>query len=147
MRSAVLKFDVHSVFAIRRPIYEIQRNSVYSFNIQILANAYVYTPSRFVSNKINLQGVKSRLLMLIYELVFNKKKNSPKLGPLLPSPSKIYLKTNIDRILQISHVLSQKSCFRLHQEEYSYDAAIIHFGTNDNLRSKHYDELSKLLNS
>ena len=30
--------------------------------------------------------------MLIYELVFNKKKNSLKFGLLLPSPSKIYLK-------------------------------------------------------
>ena len=29
-------------------------------------------------------------------------------------------------------------------EEYSYDAAIIHVGINDILRSKHYDELDKL---
>ena len=32
-------------------------------------------------------------------------------------------------------------------EEYSYDVAIIHVGINDILRSKHYDELDKLLNS
>ena len=29
-------------------------------------------------------------------------------------------------------------------EEYSYDAAIVHFGINDILRFKHYDELDKL---
>ena len=29
-------------------------------------------------------------------------------------------------------------------EKYSYDAAIIHAGINDILRSKHYDELDKL---
>ena len=28
-------------------------------NIEILANAYVHAPSRLVSHKINLQGVKS----------------------------------------------------------------------------------------
>ena len=77
VRSAGLKFDVHSVFAISRTIYEIQKNSIYSFNIQILANLYVYTPSRFVSHKIYLQGVKLSLSMLRHELVFNKK-NSPK---------------------------------------------------------------------
>ena len=76
MRSAVLKFDVSSVFAISRPIYEIQKSLIYSFNIQILANLYVHTPSKFVSHKIYLQGVKFLLLMLIYELVFNKKKQS-----------------------------------------------------------------------
>ena len=69
MRSAVLKFDVHSVFAISSPIYEIQNNSIYSINIQILVNAYVHTPCRFVSHKINLQGVKFSLLMHTYELV------------------------------------------------------------------------------
>ena len=74
VRSAGLEFDVHSVFAISRPIYEIQKNSIYSFNIQILANLYVHTPSKFVSHEIYLQGVKFLLLMLIYELVFNKKK-------------------------------------------------------------------------
>ena len=65
VRSAGLEFDVHSVFAISRPIYEIQKNSIYSFNIQILANLYVHTPSKFVSHKIYL---------LRHELVFNKKK-------------------------------------------------------------------------
>ena len=67
VRSAGLEFDVHSVFAISRPIYEIQKNSIYSFNIQILANLYVHTPSKFVSHKIYL---------LRHELVFNKEKQS-----------------------------------------------------------------------
>ena len=29
VRSAILKFNKHSVFAISRPIYEIQKNSIY----------------------------------------------------------------------------------------------------------------------
>ena len=56
---SVLWNIVQSVFAISRPIYEIQKNSIYLFNIEILANAYVHAPSRLVSHKINLQGVKS----------------------------------------------------------------------------------------
>ena len=56
--STVLKFDVPSLFAISRPIYEIQKNSIYALHIQILANVYMHAPSKFVSHKINFQGVK-----------------------------------------------------------------------------------------
>ena len=38
MRSAILKFDVHSAFAISHPIYEMQENSI----TQISVNVYMH---------------------------------------------------------------------------------------------------------
>ena len=84
VRSAFLKNDVHSVFAISRPIYEIQKDSIKSFPIHILANVYEHVPCKFVSHKINLHGVKFLLLMLRYEYVCNKKKTFPSLNFHLP---------------------------------------------------------------
>ena len=75
MCSAVLKFNVHSAFAINRPIYEIQKDLINSFHIQILANLYIHEPSKFVSHEINTQGVKFSLLMLKYESVLKKKQS------------------------------------------------------------------------
>ena len=72
MCSAVLKFNVHSAFAINRPIYEIQKDLINSFHIQILANLCIHEPSKFVSHEINMQGVKFSL-MLKYESVLKKK--------------------------------------------------------------------------
>ena len=73
MCSAVLKFNVHSAFAINRPIYEIQKDLINSFHIQILANLCIHEPSKFVSHEIDMQGVKFSLLMLKYESVLKKK--------------------------------------------------------------------------
>ena len=44
----------------------------------------------------------------------------------------------LNQLNQLNHYVTQTL------EEYSYDAAIVHFGINDILRSKHYDELDKL---
>ena len=40
VRSAILKFDVHSAFAISHPIYEMQENSI----TQISVNVYMHPP-------------------------------------------------------------------------------------------------------
>ena len=47
-RTAILKFDVQSDFAISRRIYEIQKTQLFHY-IQILANVYTHSLPKFVS--------------------------------------------------------------------------------------------------
>ena len=61
----------------------------------------------------------------------------------------IYRHTYVCVRIQVKAFLESKSSQLNHYvtpilEEYSYDAAIIHVGIKDILRSKHYDELDKL---
>ena len=58
-RTAILKFDGQSDFAISRQIYEIHKTQlIYLYiYIWILANVYTHSPSKCVSYEINSQGI------------------------------------------------------------------------------------------
>ena len=60
--STILKFDVHSAFAISRPIYEIQNSSINSFHKQISVNVYMHISSKFVSYWIKLARSKAFII-------------------------------------------------------------------------------------